>query len=187
MKKIFILTIALSFCVLANYAQPRAIGLRFGANSAELTFHQLMNSEENLLEVDFGMSWHNALQGAVTYNWTSSTNSGDWTTYAGFGIGGGYTWGDNSWYPGITPTPTNPTATVDWYLKDYWTWGLAGLVGLEYKIPNVPIAVSLDYRPLIGFDLGTKENAGNKTGKFGIMYHVPGLWNFGISARFMLM
>lgn len=184
MKKVFILTIVSLFCVLTTYAQPRAIGLRLGANSAELTFHQLINDEENLLEIDFGASWYNALQGAVTYNWTSSTDSGDWTTYAGFGLGGGYTWGDNSWYPGkITANTTNPTQPVDWYLRDYWTWGVVGLVGIEYKIPNIPIAISIDYRPLIGLDLGTKSN----TNKFGIQYHLPGLWNFGIAARFMLM
>jgi len=184
MKKLFILSIALSFCVLATYAQPRAIGLRIGANSAELTFHQLVNSQDNLLEIDFGMSWHNALQGALTYNWISSTDSGNWTTYAGFGIGGGYTWGDNSWYPKkVTANETNPTQEVKWFLRDYWTWGVAGLVGIEYKFPNFPLGISFDYRPLIGFDLGTKSN----TGKFGVQYHVPGLWNFGIAARFMLM
>jgi hypothetical protein len=184
MKKIFISVIALSFCVLAIYAQPRAIGLRIGANSTELSFHQLINSSENLLEIDFGMSWHNALQGAITYNWTSTTDSGDWTTYAGFGIGGGYTWGNNSWYhKQVTATGTNPTEEVNWFLIDYWTWGVSGLVGIEYKIPNIPIAVSFDYRPLIGFDFGTKSN----TNKFGVQYHTPGLWNFGIAARFLLM
>ncbi|MCL2598167.1 MAG: hypothetical protein FWD66_11080 [Paludibacter sp.] len=186
MKKLLFLTITSFFYVLSITAQPRAIGLRLGANSAELTFHQLLNSEENLLEFDFGTSWHGALQGAITYNWTSSTASGDWTTYAGFGIGGSYSWSDNSWYPGLTLSSTNPTTKVNWYLKQYWTWGVSGMVAVEYKIPNLPIAVSLDYRPLIGFDFGTKENAGNKNGNFGIMYHVPGLWNFGVAARFLL-
>ena len=45
--------------------------------------------------------------------------------------------------------------------------GAEGVVGLEYKIPNVPVAFSLDYRPginvlpavagnLINFGLGIK-------------------------------
>ncbi|MDR2824057.1 MAG: hypothetical protein LBB41_02525 [Prevotellaceae bacterium] len=182
-KKSILLTVAAAFCLLSTYAQPRAVGVRFGANSAELTFHQLMNSESNLLEIDFGTSWHSSLQGAVTYNWTSTTSSGDWTTYAGLGFGGGYTWGDNSWYSSnSSPSLTDIANGEYWFLRDYWTAGAVGLVGIEYKIPNTPIAVSLDYRPLIGFDFGTKSN----TQKFGIQYHIPGLWNFGLSARFML-
>ncbi|MDR1653317.1 MAG: hypothetical protein LBS01_06685 [Prevotellaceae bacterium] len=183
-KKLVIFTIVLSSGILAMHAQPRAIGLRLGVNSAEVTFHQLMNGESNLLEIDFGTSWYSSFQGAVTYNWISNTSSGDWTTYAGLGLGGGFNWGDNSWYPGrISANGVNPTQPVKWYLTNYWTWGVVALAGIEYKIPNIPLTVSLDYRPLIGFDFGTKSN----TQKFGIMYHIPGLWNFGLSARYMLM
>jgi len=183
MKKVLLLTVTALFFVSFINAQPRAIGLRLGGNSAELTFHQLLNNEANLLEFDFGMTWHGGVLGTITYNWTSTTASGDWRTYAGFGIAGGYNWNNNSWYPGLTLTPTNTNTKVDWYLMHYWTWGISGMIAVEYKIPNLPIAISLDYRPLIGFDLGTK----NDTGKFGIMYNIPGLWNFGVAARFMLM
>ena len=155
-------------------AQPRAVGLRLGVNSVEMSFQQLMNSESNLFELDFGTGWNfNSLQGAATYNWTSSTSSGEWTTYAGLGLGAGYTWGDNKWYS------KDKTS----YLSNYWTLGVAGLLGIEFKLPNLPIGISLDYRPLFGGDFGTHSG----DGKFGVQFNTPGLYNFGISVRYLLM
>jgi hypothetical protein len=171
-KKLFFLAIGIFATNLIISAQPRAVGLRLGPKM-EISFHQFMNSEANLLEVDFGTSINfKSLQGAATYNWASTSSSGEWMSYAGFGIGGGYTSGSNNW---------SGKKTV--FLTDFWTWGLVGMVGIEYKLPNLPIGISLDYRPLFGFDFGNKLGSD----KLGVQYHTPGLWNFGVSARFFLM
>jgi hypothetical protein len=171
-KKTALLAIVLVFTGVSISAQPRALGLRLSPN-VEFSLQQYMNSESNMIEVDFGSAFRfNSLQGATTYSWLSTSRSGNWTTYAGLGIGGGYTWGDNSYYQsGKT------------FLCDYWTWGVVAVVGIDYKLYSLPLVISLDYRPLIGADFGHKLTP---NGGLGVQYHFPGLWNFGVSARLLL-
>ncbi|MDR1592192.1 MAG: hypothetical protein LBS16_04835 [Prevotellaceae bacterium] len=175
MKRLFLTVnfIILGAICLAN-AQPRAIGGRLGPN-VELSFQQSIS--DNMLQVDIGVAYFQGIQSNITYNWASSTignnAGGTWTSYAGFGIGGGYSWRDNSWY--------SSNRGSNRYLYKYVTFGVVGMIGIEYAFSSIPLALSLDYRPLIGADFGTRQSSH----KFGIQYHLPGLWSCGLSARYI--
>lgn len=201
MKKLFLMLFLGTVLSSVAVAQPRSIGLRLGGNQ-ELTIQQYLNGQSQVLQIDAGMYYGTkGLQATVTYNWFSqSVNSPAFSLYGGFGVALGYSWADNEWYPRFWDTKA-----ADYQTKynnrianrRYFFTGVVGQFGIEYKFEDLPISISLDYRPLIGLEIGKAfyPNGTNpdkdKTGetpyyskKIRLNYHIPGLWAFGISGRY---
>lgn len=205
MKRLsFLAFLSIAFVSLA-VAQPKAIGLRLGGNQ-ELSYQQFVKGGDNMLQIDLGSFYFQGLQGTLTYNWYSPTNNPAFGVYYGFGVAGGFSWGDNGWYPKfwdkkdpnyekrVFETPIN---------RRYWMFGVVGQFGVEYKF-DIPLSISLDYRPMIGAELGKRfypnknnpnyditksveENDGETADyskKLKFTYHTPGLWDFALSIRY---
>ncbi len=172
-------------------AQPRSIGLRLGGNQ-ELTFQQYVNSESNFVQLDAGSFYFRGLQVTVTYNWLShSLNNPNFSVYGGLGAALGYNWGDNDWYHPLRFADKNDTKYSEKWknrvgIHRYFFTGVVGHLGIEYKFDDVPISISLDYRPLIGIDFGKEFHpiTNEYSDKIKIGYHTPGLWAFALSGRY---
>lgn len=127
MKKI----IALTACVLLfagtafsqNY--DKAIGLRFGGYNGAITYKQHLN-KGNAFEVMLNLYWNAGFSATGLYEWSTQVINKDFNLYYGAGV------------------------HLGMYGKSFLA-GIDGIVGLEYKIPNVPLALSLDYKPSINF------------------------------------
>ncbi|TYA78660.1 hypothetical protein [Seonamhaeicola marinus] len=140
MKKIFLLTLALIGFTFTSNAQEiadNAIGLRLGdANGfgAEVSYQRALG-ESNRLELDLGWRNGNNYDGfklAGLYQWVKHLD-GDFNWY--FGAGGGIgSYSINT--PGADVTDTFAFA--------------AGDIGIEYSF-DIPLLLSLDFRPEIGF------------------------------------
>ena len=138
MKKIF-LTICLSFIAFstinAQEISENAIGIRFGDNNgvgAEISYQRKL-TDMNRLEVDLGIrgnSSYSAFKATGLYEWVWALD-GNFNWYAGAGGGLG------SWNVKSTDA------------SDTFIFG-AGVVGVEYNF-DIPLMVSLDFRPEIGF------------------------------------
>ncbi|WP_445737078.1 hypothetical protein [Mariniflexile sp.] len=141
MKKLFLLSIALLGFVLATNAQDisnNAIGLRLGDSNgvgAEVSYQHALGSN-NRLEVDLG--------------WRDSK------TYDGFKLAGLYQWvwnidGGFNWYAGVGGG-VGSFGYNDKKGNDYNDTFIfaAGDIGIEYNF-DIPLLISLDFRPEIGF------------------------------------
>lgn len=124
----------------AQTISQNALGLRIGDNDgfgAEVSYQRAL-SENNRLEIDLGLrsgSHYDGFKLAGIYQWVWNIEGGfNW--YAGAGAGlGSYDYED------------------DYYLKDNGseTFALiAGDIGIEYNF-DIPLMLSLDFRPEIGF------------------------------------
>lgn len=71
------------------------------------------------------------------------------------------------------------------YLYDYGFIGIQGIVGFEYELSSVPLALAIDYRPLFGIDLGKRIPYDGKTNNKGIKFHTPGLWDVAFCVRYV--
>lgn len=137
MKKVLLLSVALSFCSLSLFAQHRAIGLRL-SNAVEVSYQREAGSA-NFWEFDGGLwNFGNGAQASALYNWIIAspdwTSKGDWNWYLGVGGSTGLVWG-NSYHHG--------SEDVGCFI------GVAGMCGLEYNF-WFPLSVSADFRPVIG-------------------------------------
>lgn len=134
MKKLLLVLITvlgISFAASAQNNNVKAIGLRFGYGT-EVSFQTPAGS--NRLEVDLGRletlfnTYYHYFTGSVTYQWLFDINA-----IPGLG-----------WYVG-------PGAGAGWYASNYYTSGLTvgvgGIVGVDYKFANIPLLVSVDFRP----------------------------------------
>ncbi|KAA6348883.1 hypothetical protein EZS27_003683 [termite gut metagenome] len=127
MKKIiFSLILAIGSICMVN-AQDNAIGLRLGY-SAEASFQHALSSA-NRLEADLGLNFgkDNGLNLSGTYQWV-------WDLSA---LSQGF-----NWYAGVG-------AGLGIWDKEF-ALGVIGQVGIEYHF-DIPLQVSLDYRPGIWF------------------------------------
>ena len=207
-KNTFALIISVLFIGNA-FAQPRSIGLRLGGNQ-ELTYQQYLGKEEKagktFLQIDLGAFYFKGVQGTVTYNWFSKPNR-NFIAFGGFGAGGGYSFKDNQWYPDFlnkkSPNYEKNIAKAYWFDR-YFFVGIVGQIGVEYQFNKVPFAISLDYRPLIGVDFTFKGDKWQykkseentrilindkkfeiEPSKKFLKYHVPGLFAFALSGRYV--
>ena len=154
MKKIFTVLAVLFVLGTAAFAQPRAIGVRFGWGY-ELSF-QYSFAEYQFLQVDLGATvgkylYPDGARLTGTYNFIFSepqwTSRGDWAWYAGVGATVGVI--------------HRPEWTFDEYQQKYvktaeYNYFMTGVVpqfGLEYTF-WFPLQLSLDLRPTIGVALG---------------------------------
>ena len=141
MKKLFLLSIAVFGFTFASNAQDisdNAIGLRLGDSDgfgAEISYQRALG-ENNRLELDLG--------------WRDGNN------YDGFKLAGLYQWvmpldGNFNWYAGVGgglgSFSVNVPGGMD--VTDTFIFA-AGDVGIEYNF-DIPLLLSLDFRPEIGF------------------------------------
>lgn len=125
MKKFIVLVACFAMFAGTAFSQnyKHAIGLRLGP-SVGISYKQNLNSGafEGLLSFDFG----NRFSITGLYEWRTQVINNDFNLYYGAGahIGG---------------------------FNNKFALGIDGIVGLEYKIPNAPIALSIDYKPALNF------------------------------------
>ncbi len=145
MRKLFLLTIAfIGFTALssAQDISPNAIGLRLGDSDgfgAEISYQRALG-DNNRLEFDLGWRSGNTFDGfklAGLYQWVWNIDGGfNW--YAGVGGGvGSYNFDDND-------------------LDDETFLFAAGDIGIEYDF-DIPLLISLDFRPELGFGTYTDD------------------------------
>ncbi|WP_417887497.1 hypothetical protein [Zunongwangia sp.] len=143
MKKLFLLASIFCFVSLSNSVEAQeisenAIGLRLGGNEGfgpEISYQRAVGADNNRLE--FGLAWRNnnnydLVKVVGLYQWVWNIENGfNW--YAGAGAGFG------------SLSDDNPLRNDGAYLL------LAGNVGIEYNF-DIPLVLSLDLRPEIGFN-----------------------------------
>jgi hypothetical protein len=123
MKKIFfVLICAISSVVIAN-AQDNAIGLRLGYG-AEASLQYVL-TPDNRLEIDLGWNLDNGANLTGVYQWGWNLSE-----YLEEGF---------KWYAGIG-------AGVGIWDKDF-AIAAVGQVGFEYNFKNIPLQLTVDYRP----------------------------------------
>ncbi|SHI87190.1 hypothetical protein [Algibacter luteus] len=148
MKKVFLLSLTVLGFVLTSNAQDiaeNAIGLRLGDSDglgAEISYQHALG-DNNRLEVDLG--------------WRDGNN------YDGFKLAGLYQWvwnldGGFNWYAGVggglgSFSFDNPGGKD---IDDTFIFA-AGDIGIEYNF-DIPLLLSLDFRPEIGFGDDTYNN-----------------------------
>ena len=142
MKKLFLITIIVFLTVgIANAQYNVAIGLRSGGTSG-LTIKK--NNGPSAIEGIVGF-WHDGL--SLTALWEQNRmafNEPGFNWY--YGVGGHFAvYGDNF------DRHSGPSWYYHPYVADKSAFGLGvdGIVGLEYKIPKAPIALSLDLKPYL--------------------------------------
>lgn len=203
MKRLFLILSICTAITTVAVAQPRAIGLRLGGNQ-ELSFQQSIHYGYRFIQFDVGTYYANkAIQITWTHNWVSqSINSSAFSVYGGGGIGIGFSINnkDNDWYPRFWDKNATDYA-YRWEnrkaLRRFFLMGIAAQLGIEYRFENIPLSLSIDYRPLFGFEFGKLyyPNGNNpQAGKdgeteyiskrMGIQYHTPGLWAFGLGLKY---
>ncbi len=141
MKKLFLLSVAVlgfTFAASAQEISENAIGLRLGDSDgfgAEISYQRALG-DSNRLELDLG--------------WRDGKN------YDGFKLAGLYQWvmpldGNFNWYAGvgggIGSFSVNVPGGKD--ITDTFVFA-AGDIGIEYNF-DIPLLLSLDFRPEIGF------------------------------------
>lgn len=141
MKKLFLLTVAVLGFTFASSAQSiadNALGLRLGDSDgfgAEISYQHALG-DDNRLEIDLG--------------WRDGQN------YDGFKLAGLYQWvmpldGNFNWYVGagggLGSFSVNVPGGMD--VTDTFIFA-AGDIGIEYNF-EIPLLLSLDFRPEIGF------------------------------------
>jgi len=135
-------------------AQSRALGARLGYG-VEVSYQHYLG--DNFIEGDLGFAGFKGLNIAAAYNITIAqpkwTSQGEWTFYAG--PAAGFNW----------DFPSNNNAGG-------FGFGIGGNVGLEYVF-NIPLQLSIDWRPLLGPYF-----------KDGINYWTSGLFGGGIAVRY---
>ena len=145
MRKLFLLSITLlgfSALLSAQDISPNAIGLRLGDSNGfgtEISYQRAL-SDINRLEFDLG--------------WRSGNN------YDGFKLAGLYQWvwnldGNFNWYVGAggglgSYGYDNPAYDDETFLF------AAGDIGIEYSF-EIPLQISLDFRPEFGFGTYTDD------------------------------
>jgi hypothetical protein len=141
MKKLLLITVFLLGLANSSFAQyDNAIGLRFGLPSG-LSYKKFI-SEKNALEGILHLG--SGLGGTVLYQiHAPAFNEPNLRWYYGFG-GHGHIHGSNNNIPWRFGRNDNVANSVD--------LGLNGVIGLEYTIESIPVCVSLDASPILGFN-----------------------------------
>ena len=157
MKKL-VLSLVLFASAIAVSAQPRAIGGRI-TNGLDVSYQHGFG-EKNMLQIDAGFhggGHSTGIHAAGTYNWvfpiSSWKHEGSWNWYPGVGAGLG----------------------LGGFSNSYVFLGVAGMIGVEYNF-KFPLQLSLDYRPIIGWQFGNNHSH----------FHGDGFWNsgFGLGVRY---
>jgi len=183
MKKFFAVIVLATAVAVSAFAQPKAIGGRFGYSGLEASYQHYLGNP-NFLELDLGadFGYGNAwgFQASALYNITFAqpnwTSRGDWAWYAGLGLSTGYVYdrGGNK-----VEVAGN---------KAYERQGMGFMVsvpvqvGLSYTF-WFPLQLSVDIRPYLGIqnvsNRSKTENTTVKTSHTG--FYMRGLYGFAPS------
>lgn len=119
------------------------IGLRAGGTSG-LTFKQFVGNR-HAIEAIVGL-WHHGVSATALYeHHTNAFNVDGLNWLYGIGAHVSYQTGDQYFYH------TSRNGTVIIYEPHVFGIGVDGIFGMEFKIPNAPISVSLDMKPYMEF------------------------------------
>ena len=135
MKKLFFVIVLLMTITLVSKAQDYSTGIGFrGGFSNGLTVKHFINSE-NALEGILSTRWHGFNITGLYEIHAQAFDTPGLKWYYGFGGHLGFWDGDN-----------NP-----WFddSNNYTVVGVDGIIGLEYSFDEVPINLSLDWKPAL--------------------------------------
>ncbi|MBR1632000.1 MAG: hypothetical protein IJ680_09095 [Paludibacteraceae bacterium] len=184
MKKSLLLT-AFVFVALAATAEPRAIGLRIGAD-LEASYQHGFN--DTYLQIDAGLNGYKGVGVVISYNWTADFAT-NWYVSYGIGAGGGYDWyKSHEWrhkYDKPTSTPGVTKSVVEYDPGKAGYFGVVGNFALEYQLPSFPLAFDVNYRPMIGFLAGDTQPEGYHDDKTKWGYLLRGLWDVTLGVRYV--
>ena len=154
MKKIIVIALLTVVCSVAVNAQSRSIGGKLGYG-IEATYQHWLG-EENVLSVDLGFPAFCGVNAVATYDWLFPipkwTNKGSWNWFLGAGAGAGV------------------------FFNSIVNVGVAGRVGIEYIFEDIPLQLSVDFRPVIGPAFAPGD---------GVTFGGIGMGGGGIAARYM--
>ncbi len=174
MKKIFaIITLALAVS-LSSFAQPKAIGGRFGYSGLEASYEHYVGSP-NFIEAELGVDYLGAWGFKATgmYNYVflqpSWTSRGDWAWYAGAGLSMGYVGDQVRYHEG-------DVKYIDWARG--FELSIPVQVGLEYTF-WFPLQLAVDIRPYLGMHICGKDiNGLHVPDHHKVGFYNQGLWGF---------
>lgn len=166
---------------LTSNAQPRAVGLRFGATGLEASYQHTLG--KNFIEAEAGMDFGYGGPGfkaSASYNFVFArpawSDRGSWALYAGPGLAMGYV-SDRTTYTvlvsgGMGELPARIHPADHGFMLSF-----TGQVGLEYNF-WFPLQLSVDIRPYFGFHINDGfYSYRSKTGfyNYGMMGFIPSL------------
>jgi hypothetical protein len=169
MKRIFFAFAFLFVCVSYAFSQDykTGIGLRGGWTSG-LTVKTFLK-ESKALEFILSNGWrYRGWQITGLYEVHKPAFAKDdveglfWLYGAGLHFGGGYSW--SHWHGGVNGY---------WHEHHYSAFGIDGILGIEYKIPDIPFTVGADIKPFLDF-VTDRDNP------YGF-----GFWDGALSIRFV--
>lgn len=145
-----------AFCLCGNMASAQSsynngFGLRLGGTSG-LTFKHHTNSTTAIEGIVHGFYFNRGLSFTALYE-KNQTVFDDAAFQFFYGAGGHI-----GFYQGGIYTARYANGTAYRYSSSYATFGIDGIIGLEYKIPTIPFTASVDlkptfeiYNPVFGF------------------------------------
>lgn len=183
MKRIIAVIVLATAVAMSAFAQPKAIGGRFGYSGLEASYQHYLGSP-NFIEANLGLDTDYIGRGFygfkaeglynITFAQPNWTDRGDWAWYAGAGIALGYV-GDNVVY--------SKTDNRKWSNHEMgFMFSIPVQVGLSYTF-WFPLQLSVDIRPELGLHAGRfgdkveYEDVTIKGGKF-CQFYDKGLWGF---------
>jgi hypothetical protein len=155
-KPVLFIAAALMLCPVFSHAQSstetpvkkfdykHAIGIRAGGTSG-VTYKHLLNMN-NGYELILGI-WSNAIGFTGLYEKQAGTGVNGLRFY--YGAGGHLTLETNSVF--YKRYDNHGNEYVYRYGHNGFAIGVDGIVGIEYKIPVIPMAISFDLKPFIEF------------------------------------
>lgn len=185
MKKLMI-TALLALAAITATAQPKAMGIRFGASDFDASYEHDINSRQFIecdlgLDLGYNLNGNPGIKAAFTYNFVWArpawTAKGAWGLYAGPGLAIGFV-------DDIVPYETDNA--IRGYYDNGWMAAVAVQVGIEYVF-DFPLILALDIRPYFGVHIndgrlrdpesGTRINFGSKTGFYdnGMLGFIPSI------------
>lgn len=171
MKKILLFILLFVSAGSAVFAQKDAIGLR-GGYGVEISYQKYV-SNSNRWEFDLGLppSFNLGFNAAATYQWVKPlpTLPQGFNWYWGVGGQVGY-YGDSDSVMG------------EKYSYSYFSFGVAGQIGIEYNFPSIPLNLSIDWRPGIGLTTTSTKTPFEKSSSVG--FNNGGLWGFAGAIRY---
>lgn len=195
-KHLFLIATLTVFGAVMAFAQPRAIGARFGYNADFVYQHQL--GEKNFIELNAGvLDWWNGVHVDFLHEWIwltpDWTPKGEWNWFAGVGADGGWRWYDNhiisdGIYTGGWAWSDDVATAVEArpiYHTQAFIAGVKANIGLEYNF-WFPLSLAVDYRPTFGLAFG--KYAGTHLNNNGdvvpMRFYMGGLFDGALSVRY---
>lgn len=173
MKRNIILLALLCILSFTTNAQTRAIGLRTGANTFEVSFQTDLSSKF-FFEANAGLDQYRGESGfkaeaLLNMNIVkpSFTRYGEWNVYAGAGFAAGYVY-DMSL---TTFTHRDPYYGTRYTVHDRWGYGpmagLAAQAGISFAF-EFPLKISMDIRPIVAVHRAERVHPESDSGNVGM-------------------